>query len=138
MEKLPIAGDLDLQLTRIAYCSKLQAQASEQSDNIVRDIVRHAHAKNQGLLIGGIMYFNRDTSEIFQCLEGPENAVSSLLQKIRSDPRHAEVEIIREESTTERSFKNFGMFWADDSQRNVLLESLPKTVAAELQKRMSS
>ena len=137
VEKLPIAGDLDLQLTRVAYCSKLKVQPGDKSDSIVSTIVRHAHEKNQGLLIGGIMYFNRDTGEVFQCLEGPENAVSALLSKISSDPRHSNVELINQEATTERSFKNFGMFWADDSQNAVLLKNLPESVAMELRKRMN-
>lgn len=44
-----------------------------------------------------------------QFLEGPDDAVSSLVDKIRLDPRHSDIRIVHQESVTVRRFASWSM-----------------------------
>ena len=55
---------------------------------------------------GMLVYYDR---EIMQIIEGEQEAIESLYEKIRNDPRHMLVEVVYSGSITQRSFKKWSM-----------------------------
>lgn len=69
-------------LKRMFYVSR--ATIHESSD--VQRIVQVARERNASLSITGMLIFSGE--HFAQCLEGPEEAVETLLRSIRADSRH--------------------------------------------------
>ena len=94
-----------LGLKRLTYVSKLSLPLNQEE---IIEIGRKASLNNQkvdvtGILIGVGDYF-------FQILEGDENTVSALVQKISRDQRHCDVNILSAETgCEERLFSDWNM-----------------------------
>jgi len=94
VEHLPIAGDLDMKLLRITYHSILRESSFDEQNRIMDDILIRAQKKNKELLVGGMLYYNTESRDILQCIEGPENAIDDLFKAIENDPRHQNVSVL--------------------------------------------
>lgn len=55
---------------------------------------------------GMLVYYDR---EIMQIIEGEQETIESLYEKIRNDPRHMLVEVLYAGRITQRSFKKWSM-----------------------------
>lgn len=77
------AYDVTPMLLRLTYASQL-APGRGQSD--IDEIVERAEGANRGRGITGALAF--DGTKIIQILEGPQPAVETLFQHIKTDPRH--------------------------------------------------
>lgn len=130
-DNLPLAGDLDLSLVRLVYRSKLKKIYQEKAFSEMQLIIELAQKKNELLLIGGVLHMNDKSYDVFQCLEGPKNAVLKIFEHIKVDKRHEKVERILFENVTERRYKTWGMVWADHEGRRQLKEIL-RTVTLDI------
>ena len=64
--------------------------------------------KNEGLT-GALMYSG---GYFCQALEGPENTINKLFDKIKNDPRHTEVTMLSYQPVEQRSFTDWSMAFA--------------------------
>ncbi len=70
-------------------------------------ILMQARKNNPALKIGGVLYFNNNY--FFQCLEGDQQDVNQLFQKISEDPRHKDVQTVSVKRISERRFADWSM-----------------------------
>ena len=101
-------------LYEIIYVSTLALHAPISS---VGEIAGKSRAANRRRDITGLLIF--DGSRFCQQLEGPRREVIRLLDHIRMDARHTDVEVIYDGELNERRFQNFGLGYcpteADDA-----------------------
>jgi hypothetical protein len=67
-------------------------------------------------ITGCLLYHN---NQFLQLLEGKENEVSQLFQKISADPRHKDVSIIEKANSEHRLFNDWGMAFHDYGQNGM-------------------
>ena len=72
-------------------------------------IAIHRTARDLNALDGitGLLVFNG--TRFLQIIEGAENAVDDLLERLRRDPRHSALEVRDERSIDQRSFADWSM-----------------------------
>ena len=105
-------------LTTLIYRSQLNSSC-EPFELI--SLVEKAKQRNAGLNITGILLFNG--AEFLQILEGKEENVVALFQKIRADKRHNGVVELMRDYGPRRRFENVGMLLFDlqvDTPKSVL------------------
>ena len=76
-------------------------------DDELRDLLKIARENNKALDVTGMLLY-RDGFFI-QALEGEEETVMSLYNKIKTDPRHRSVLQVYRESVKNRSFEEWSM-----------------------------
>ena len=92
------------QLYEAIYVSTI---APELAISSVADIAGKARMANQIKEITGLLIF--DGMRYCQQLEGSQKQVLSLMEKIRHDPRHINVEIVHHGELDSRRFKSFSL-----------------------------
>ena len=70
-------------------------------------LVRQAQNRNHAESITGLLIY--DEGYFYQWLEGPSQAVTRVWESIRADPRHYQVEVLREQRIAKRHFGNWNM-----------------------------
>ena len=91
-------------LVRLMYASRAATAIDQEA---LLAILRKSKAKNPGLGITGVLCFSEDI--FLQVLEGGRSAVNQLYNRIASDPRHADVELLSYEEISERHFAGWSM-----------------------------
>jgi len=91
-------------LYEVLYVSTL---APEQPLSVVAEIAGRARQANAELDITGLLIF--DGQRFCQQLEGPRKAVLKLIERIRNDPRHINVEVLHHGPLAGRRFQNFSL-----------------------------
>ena len=76
-------------LYEVLYVSTL---APDQPTAVVAEIAAKARQVNAELDVTGLLIF--DGQRFCQQLEGPQKAVLKLIERIRNDPRHVNVEVV--------------------------------------------
>ncbi|MFS2165935.1 BLUF domain-containing protein [Variovorax sp. Varisp62] len=97
-----------LPLHEVLYCSTL---AQDQSPAAVGSITSRARARNAERGITGLLVF--DGLRFCQHLEGPREAVDTLMRQIEQDPRHVDVRVLYEAPLEARRYSGFGMGLAE-------------------------
>lgn len=80
----------------------------------IADIVRHARRHNRLVGITGMLAF--DGRHFCQYLEGPPDAVQSLLARIARDPRHRGFTLRHQGPLDERRFEQWSMAYGIDAE----------------------
>ena len=108
-------------LYEILYISTLASTARVTQ---VAGIVTAARAKNAARDITGLLVF--DGLHFCQQIEGARDDVLTLIERIRSDPRHSDVRIAHEGPLNQRRFQRFSMGYAanDDEAALVRIEDI--------------
>lgn len=108
-------------LYEVLYVSQL---APGQRPGVVAEIAAPARVANAALDITGLLIF--DGSRFCQQLEGPQNAVLKLIERIRADTRHVNVEVVHHGALAGRRFKNFSLAFStvDDVDTLTRVEAL--------------
>ena len=125
-----------MQLKSLTYTSLagLDLQASD-----LEDIHRTARETNALDGITGLLIFNG--THFLQIIEGSEQAIGDLIEKLHRDRRHSSLEIRDERAIDERSFPDWAMelvhveasyFQAHDK----VAERLPSGIAPEVRDRV--
>jgi hypothetical protein len=91
-------------LYEVLYVSQL---APGHSVSVVAEIAATARLANAQANITGLLIF--DGQRFCQQLEGPKKAVLKLIERIRTDPRHVNVEVVHHGAVDGRRFQNFSL-----------------------------
>lgn len=86
--------------------------------SIVGDIAGKARQANEAQAVTGLLIF--DGMHFCQQLEGEQKTVLKLIEKIRNDPRHTDVEIIHNAPLDARRFKRFSLGYTTVDDLDVL------------------
>ena len=116
------------QLHEVLYVSTLSAG---QPISIVADIAAKARVFNESQNITGLLIF--DGMRFCQQLEGDRKPVMALLEHIRQDPRHTNVEVLHHAPLAGRRFRRFSLGYTTVDDDDVLgqLEQLDGQAAMD-------
>lgn len=98
--------------------------APDQPLSVVAEIAGAARPANAELDITGLLIF--DGQRFCQQLEGPQKAVLKLIERIRNDPRHVDVEVLHHGPLAGRRFQNFSLAFStvEDADALARMEQL--------------
>lgn len=91
-------------LTSVVYTSRARAPFTDPD---LEQLLSASRASNRRRRITGVLLYR--AGHFIQILEGPDAAVRELLRSIQSDPRHADMRIVRDEAVGERRFAEWSM-----------------------------
>ncbi len=103
-------------LVRLMYASR--AVPAVDQDELL-SILRKSKANNPPLGVTGVLCFSEGI--FLQVLEGGRSAVNRLYNRIASDSRHTQVELLSYEEIGERSFAGWSMGQVDMARLNPAL-----------------
>jgi hypothetical protein len=93
-----------LRLKTLTYTSRARLDLSAGDLAAIHDSARHLNALDG---ITGLLVF--DGTRFLQIVEGSEEAVDSLFDRLRADPRHSALEVRDERFVEARSFPDWSM-----------------------------
>ncbi|MEQ1067766.1 AnBLUF65 family BLUF photoreceptors [Acinetobacter sp. XH1741] len=102
---------------RLCYAS----QRNEENEDLLqdlRDILTEARDFNELNEICGVLYYADNA--FFQCLEGEQEVVEGLFEKIKNDRRHYNIKWLCTYSIDQNSFQSWSMKYV---QRNTNIEA---------------
>lgn len=108
-----------------------KSQAEENLDDAaIEKIVQDTKARNKKKNITGFFLYH--AGEFIQLLEGEENAVKALFDKIKKDQRHRKVRVLSMEESVLRIFANWSMIYSkikdtdprDQSKKRQLFDTI--------------
>jgi len=82
----------------------------------LQELAHAAQSRNHAQSITGLMVY--DAPYFYQWLEGPPDNLAHIVNSIRNDPRHAEIEIVSEQPASARLFSGWDMKLATRSAQN--------------------
>ncbi|MDF2991592.1 MAG: hypothetical protein K0S37_2106 [Microbacterium sp.] len=91
-------------LVSVAYVS---SEAEPFDDGRLIELLTQSRRSNHAHDLTGMLLHRR--GRFFQVLEGPEDAVDTLLEKIRADGRHRDVRVLLREAIDARRFDEWTM-----------------------------
>jgi hypothetical protein len=95
-------------LCRIVYCSRsLLKGCRSDIEAQIRQIVATAQTRNSEAGLRGALTFNENC--FAQVLEGADDDLAPLYEKIRCDPRHTDVKMLMQDNPTRRLFSSWSM-----------------------------
>lgn len=100
-------------LLQIIYISRSTFEATETNNKIEPNIARilsKSRVNNRINGLVGVLYFGDGV--FFQCLEGEEGAVNTLLTKLEADTRHKDLKVIAKKYVDSLSFQDWAMKYA--------------------------
>jgi len=103
----------DAALSTVVYRSRA-AKSFSYTD--LQDLAHAAQSRNHAESITGLMVY--DAPYFYQWLEGPPENVTRIVDSIRSDPRHGEIEIVSQQPADARLFSGWDMKLATRSVQN--------------------
>ena len=103
-------------LVRLMYASR--AAASVDQEELVA-ILRKSKANNPAIGVTGVLCYSEGV--FLQVLEGGRSAVNRLYNRIASDPRHTQVELLSYAEIGERRFAGWSMGQVDMARLNPAL-----------------
>jgi hypothetical protein len=108
-------------LFQVVYCSSAAPGVDEAT---VDGIIAHARRRNAERGITGMLVFG--SGIFFQWIEGPRDAMTGLLTKLKADPRHQNFVTLSEtEEARERLFPDWDMQQVSSEEiHDVLLDAL--------------
>lgn len=91
-------------LHRLIYCSKAAVNFKMMQ---IKEILNKASSNNRPFNISGVLLFNQNF--FFQVIEGPQEYVEVLFDKIKEDNRHYDVKVIASSVLEKRQFDQWDM-----------------------------
>ena len=101
-------------LIHIIYASAASNPINEEK---LLDLLNRSRKNNLGFEITGMLLHVEGS--FFQVLEGEENAVEELFERIRSDQRHLKITVIIKEPIAERAFPEWSMAFAGATKEQI-------------------
>ena len=93
-----------MRLKTLTYTSRARLDLTDEDLAAIHQSARHLNALDG---ISGLLLF--DGSRFLQIIEGSEDAINSLVERLRMDPRHSAFEVRDERHVDERSFPDWAM-----------------------------
>jgi Sensors of blue-light using FAD len=101
-----------VRLFRLVYVSRARIKPPKEGwKQAIQDILTTARTHNESVGITGALLFNG--VHFAQVLEGREDEIKPLYERIRRDSRHFEVTTIEEAHTPKREFSAWAMAYVD-------------------------
>jgi hypothetical protein len=91
-------------LAKLVYRSRAVQPLSAQE---LSQLTSAAQSRNRCESITGLMLY--DESRFFQWLEGPTESLNRIMESIRNDPRHTEIEVLADQPADGRLFSGWNM-----------------------------
>ena len=108
-----------MELVHCIYCSASSNPNLGPAE--LNPLLAKARAANSQLGVTGILLFHKGS--FFQVLEGPQDVVEGLYQKISSDKRHARITKILQEAIPQRNFRDWTMGYPQATEQEI--ENIP-------------
>ncbi len=84
-------------------------------------LLAHARERNQAAAISGVVLYDR--GHFFQWVEGANQQLGQIWNRIRSDPRHTDIQVLADQAVPIRLFENWSMQFAHrDKQHESIIE----------------
>jgi len=100
------------------YCLVYVSQATRDFDDAeLADLLAVSRRNNASTGITGLLMY--ESRFFMQALEGPRAAVEALLEKIKRDPRHTDVQIVCEDTIQHRNFGPWRMAFQRTCDRDL-------------------
>lgn len=93
-----------MRLKTLTYTSRARLDLAEADLAAIQQTARHLNALDG---ISGLLLFNG--SRFLQIVEGAEDAIDNLVERLRMDPRHSAFELRDERYVDRRSFPDWSM-----------------------------
>jgi Mg2+ and Co2+ transporter CorA len=93
-------------LFHLIYASHAKIKFNEED---LVQLLKLARANNKKVDVTGMLLFDDKNNSFFQILEGTEENIDSLFEKIQKDPRHNDIIKIIKESIFKRAFSEWSM-----------------------------
>lgn len=93
-----------MRLKTLTYTSRARLDLADEDLAQIHQSARHLNALDG---ISGLLLF--DGSRFLQIVEGAEDAVDNLVERLRMDPRHSAFEVRDERLVERRSFPDWSM-----------------------------
>lgn len=97
-------------MRQIVYCSITTAPSGESTDAIP-GIVRQAGPRNGLEGVTGLLYAEGDA--FLQVIEGPEDGIADLIERLERDERHRDLRILIDRAIDAREFGDWTMAYRD-------------------------
>ncbi|MEO7177437.1 MAG: BLUF domain-containing protein [Allosphingosinicella sp.] len=88
----------------LTYTSRARLDLEDEDLAAIHQSARHSNALDG---ISGLLLF--DGSRFLQIIEGAEDAIDNLVERLRMDPRHSAFEVRDERHVERRSFPDWSM-----------------------------
>jgi hypothetical protein len=95
---------MDLELKTVTYTSRARLDLVDQDLTDIHEAARHLNALDG---VTGVLVF--DGVRFLQVIEGAGEAIDSLVERLRRDPRHSAFEIRDERMVATRAFPDWSM-----------------------------
>lgn len=99
-----VPEDERLQLKSLTYTSRARLDLTDGDLQDIHQVARHLNALDG---VTGLLVF--DGVRFMQIIEGGEEAIDNLVERLRRDPRHSAFEIRDERFVADRSFPDWSM-----------------------------
>jgi hypothetical protein len=99
-----MAGRKALRLKTLTYTSRARLDLTEQDLSDIHQTARHLNALDG---VTGLLLF--DGTRFLQIIEGSDEAIDNLVERLRMDPRHSAFEVRDEREVDRRSFEDWSM-----------------------------
>lgn len=109
-------------LLRMVYVSTSATPVSKTGGALQVDVGRilmQSRKNNPKIEVGGVLYFSNNY--FFQCLEGEQDVVNDLYQRISTDPRHKDIQTLSVKRINQRMFSNWSMKYVTTEDQVVQL-----------------
>jgi hypothetical protein len=93
-----------MKLKSLTYTSRAQLDLCDEDLLAIHESARHFNALNG---VTGLLIF--EGGRFLQIVEGPEDAIGELVERLRRDTRHSAFEVRDERQVSERSFPDWAM-----------------------------
>ncbi len=118
-------------LFQLCYASKITATGTQALSDL-RDILDEARHFNLQHDIHGVLYFGE--GYFIQCLEGQQDIIWALYEKICTDPRHHHTQLLLTQTVQHAGFKHWAMkYVARHSQIQAYFQQLGHSSFVPLQ-----
>jgi hypothetical protein len=97
-------------MRQLIYSSVSTAISGRAADDIP-GIVRQAVARNGLEGVTGLLYCEND--QFLQAVEGPEDSIADLLERLENDSRHRDLRVLVDRPMDEREFGDWTMIYRD-------------------------
>jgi Sensors of blue-light using FAD len=105
------------QLIRLVYASRSTFESSAKQQGldpgVARILAKSRKNNARAQVVGGLLF---GEGYFLQCLEGEADAVNTLYDKIKADPRHRDVTVLAKASISSRSFGAWSMKYVPGEQ----------------------
>ncbi len=105
-------------LVEIVYSSRAAVPFDEGD---LKALLAKARTKNAAQNVTGILLYHNGS--FFQVLEGTEEAVQTVYERVQKDPRHDSLTLLRRRNIAEREFGDWAMAFMTSSTRATQLRA---------------